>query len=538
MRVLTILLSVLPFGVQPAFSVAQTPPSAPQAQSISLGADGHLAYAPTAKGDHILDFSYAGYGGGGIAIPEPPVAMTLEPTGGDDTAALQSALDTIAAKPRHGTQPLALQLAAGTFHLSNALLLKSSGVVLRGAGRGKTILTLTGKPHVAIQVALSDGTSGSLDDDSPASPSAQESTSGARVQTTLADIYIPSGVRHIPVVSTGGFQAGDTIVLKRPIPPAYTAFMGMDHMVRDGKAESWVSGPITTERRVVVIKDGSLWLDVPLSDDFDPRFGGGAGTTVTKVSPPLRLHDVGIESLSIRAAAQAVDYHEEHFDGIHISDAEDLWLRDLDLTDTVNFVRIESSARRITIDRVNLLAHDEVTSAARPFGFSLGGTQILVMRSSARGNKLTFAATQSRMQGPNVVLSCDFTGDGNLEPHQRWSTGFLVDNVQVHGGGIHYINRGEMGSGHGWTTGWSVVWNSSADVLTVQEPPGAVNWVIGSSGRRTRQGMPIKGSRGHNGPDLPEGIYESYGKPVSPKSLYLQQLSDRLGPQAVHDIGW
>ena len=63
MRVLTILLSVLPFGVQPAFSVAQTPPSAPQAQSISLGADGHLAYAPTAKGDHILDFSYAGYGG-------------------------------------------------------------------------------------------------------------------------------------------------------------------------------------------------------------------------------------------------------------------------------------------------------------------------------------------------------------------------------------------------------------------------------------------------------------------------------------------
>jgi len=63
MRGFAILLSVLPVAAQPAFPGAQQPPAAPQSPSVSLGADGHLVYASTAKGDHILDFSYAGYGG-------------------------------------------------------------------------------------------------------------------------------------------------------------------------------------------------------------------------------------------------------------------------------------------------------------------------------------------------------------------------------------------------------------------------------------------------------------------------------------------
>ena len=36
-----------------------------------------------------------------------------------------------------------------------------------------------------------------------------------------------------------------------------------------------------------------------------------------------------------------------------------------------------------------------------------------------------------------------------------------------------------------------------------------------------------------DGPDLPEGIKDSHGTPVAPKSLYLAQLAERLGPQAL-----
>ena len=41
-----------------------------------------------------------------------------------------------------------------------------------------------------------------------------------------------------------------------------------------------------------------------------------------------------------------------------------------------------------------------------------------------------------------------------------------------------------------------------------------------------------------NAPLLPQGIIESQGTPVSPSSLYLKQLSDRLGPQALKNIGY
>jgi hypothetical protein len=61
-----------------------------------------------------------------------------------------------------------------------------------------------------------------------------------------------------------------------------------------------------------------------------------------------------------------------------------------------------------------------------------------------------------------------------LQPHQRWSTGLLVDNRAVPNGGIHLINRGVMGSGHGWTMGWGIVWNSIASDFIIQHAPGTI----------------------------------------------------------------
>jgi hypothetical protein len=37
---------------------------------------------------------------------------------------------------------------------------------------------------------------------------------------------------------------------------------------------------------------------------------------------------------------------------------------------------------------------------------------------------------------------------------------------------------------------------------------------------------------------LPEGIYDSHNIPVTPSSLYLAQLQERLGKQAVLNIGY
>jgi len=60
----------------------------------------------------------------------------------------------------------------------------------------------------------------------------------------------------------------------------------------------------------------------------------------------------------------------------------------------------------------------------------------------------------------------------------------------------------------------------------VQKPPTAQNYAIGCIGK-------IDLGRFK---DREPGIYESHGKPVKPRSLYLKQLEDRLGGQAVKNV--
>jgi len=503
-----------------------------QAPSAHLGPDGHLVYAPTPRGDRMADFSYAGYMGGGVALPTVPAAETLTPTGQDDTAALQSALDRTAARAAAEHKAFALQLAPGAFHLSKAVNITASNVVLRGAGAGKTVLALTEAPHLGLRIGVAAASS----DDEDTTPAEAPKTTQS---TTLApNIYVPSGTRSIEVASAAGLAAGDTIRIDRSITPAYVAFMGMNLPNRDGKPEHWTGPHIVIERTIASVAGNTLTLDVPLTDSYDPKYGGGADTTVQKVAPPHRLSQVGIEALSITCPALKINLDDPHFDGIQIGATEDAWLRNVRLEETTNSIAVLSTARRITMDHVDIVQHIPIQSSAKNFAFSLAGTQTLVMRSSVTGDKVFFVATQARQQGPNVVLYSDFHGDQSIEPHQRWGTGFLVDNVSVHGGAINFINRGTMGSGHGWTMGWGVVWNSTADTLSIQAPPGAVNWAIGSSGQRVGKPMPISGAGSRGRPALPEGLFESPNHRVKPDSLYLQQLLDRLGSQALRNIGY
>ncbi|MCX8038680.1 MAG: hypothetical protein N3D11_16830, partial [Candidatus Sumerlaeia bacterium] len=123
--------------------------------------------------------------------------------------------------------------------------------------------------------------------------------------------------------------------------------------------------------------------------------------------------------------------------------------------------------------------------------------------------------------------------ESRAESHQRWSTGILYDNCRAPEGAIELRNRGSMGSGHGWSMGWGVVWNCEAASYIVQNPPGALNWVIGCNGERRLAARPFDSK-----PTLPEGTYDSHGRPVVPASLYLAQLAERLGPQALRNIGY
>jgi hypothetical protein len=209
---------------------------------------------------------------------------------------------------------------------------------------------------------------------------------------------------------------------------------------------------------------------------------------------------------------------------------EDGWARDLEIQETQNGIAIGPGAKRLTLTNVRITHSAAHSGSAAPADFTLQGTQILLDRCSVTGEGTWPVATLSGATGPLVVLN--FTADrGGVAPDRPWATGLLVDGGKFPGGtermpGVAFSNRADAGSVHGWGIGWSVAWNFSSPFLLVQQPPGALNWCIGCIGTPVTLG------------DTPNGIFDSPGKTVLPSSLYLQQLRDRLGPDALRSIGY
>jgi hypothetical protein len=312
--------------------------------------------------------------------------------------------------------------------------------------------------------------------------------------------------------------------------------MHMDDLVRDGRPQTWIRAgePLTAERVVAAVSGNTITLDVPLADSIDAKFfePSRRAAEVVKLTgkPRGRVSQCGIESLHINCPPQAINHTESHFTAIRMS-GEDCWVRDVEIDETMNSVGV--NGRRITLQRVTVNRKAMHQGSSKPAEFAPNGTQVLLDRCSVTGDNIWFAATGAGVAGPIVLLNCTFNGTGRAESHQRWSTGMLYDNVIAKDGGLDFRNRGSMGSGHGWTMGWGVAWNCTAKEYVVQQPPGAFNWMIGCVGERAPKPRPFAQS-----PNLAEGTIDSPGIRVTPDSLYLTQLEQRLGPQALRDIGY
>ena len=509
-------LALLPIA---AAGTAYAAESSARSQWVYSDPNGKLAYRALPNGDRIMDFSSAGYMGGGVAIPSVPARAVVSPSGGDDTRAIQEAIDTVSKLDAVDGFRGAVLLKPGIYECRNTSAIRANGVVLRGSGSGTngTTLRMAGKPYVCISL------SGSSRIERIGRPA------------RILDSYVPAGTNAFTVSSGSGFSAGDTVLISRPVTPAWVRFMGMNTLVRDGRTETWLSesGSIESERIIKSVTGNTIALDVPLSDCFDAKYLDPPGGSVVKCAAPGRIAQAGVEHLRIVAPPQVVEIQQPHHQAIRMSGICDAWLRDIAIEDTVNSVGLGSSVKRVTVEQVSITHSVATKGSAKPADFSAGGSQILFNRCSATGSNLFYFVTGARATGPNVLLNCTFHGNGHLQPHQRWATGLLVDGCQVPESGIDFMNRGEMGSGHGWTIGWAVAWNCVARSYLIQQPPGAANWAIGCQGARQQSGMPF----GHK-QTLPEGIFDSHGTPVAPTSLYLAELRERLGSPAVKNIGY
>ncbi len=502
---------------------------------VHPGPDGKLAYKTTPAGDRILDFSSAGYMGGGVALPNVPVKLTLEPSGGDDTAAIQAAIKQVAALPLVDDFHGAVLLAPGDYSCSDSLLLTTSGVVLRGSGTNATTLKMTGSRHCAIIISNNGGRryNQALNDNGAESESDPTHPSAGSVHTFIVDAYVPAGTRSFNVADASGFAVGDSISIRRPTTAAWVKFMHMDDLVRDGRHQTWIglSRSEFQERTITAIAGHQITVDQPLADSLDASYLNPPGATVTRDRPEPRVNHVGIEHLHIQCPPLEIAYGRAPYSAIHIG-GDDCWVKDVYCEETMNSTVL--AGKRITMEQVVVTHTFPNLGASKPTDFSIEGSQNLIDRCQITGDNMYFVWTTSLNPGPNVVLNSTFRGRGSrIQPHMRWSTGLLVDNCTVPDGGIDFANRGVAGSGHGWTMGWAVAWNCVAKTYVIQQPPGVYNWAIGCIGERLQTARYFDTT-----PILPEGIFDSPGTPVAPQSLYLAQLQERLGTSALANMDY
>lgn len=497
---------------------------------VYLGKNGKLIYKTTPAGDRIMDFSYAGYMGGGIALPTVPVKRMVKPSGGtDDTQLIQNAIDEVSVMPLQNGFRGAIELAPGTFICSGSLILSASGVVLHGSGSGAggTTIKMVGNDHTAIIIGKGN-TKIPLGRTERADSSMVSAT-----KTSITDTYVPSGSISFNVADASAMTVGDTIAIVRPVTESWVHFMRMDDLVRDEKKQTWIKAGARgiTKRKIVAIAGNKLTVDIPLADSYDAQFLNPPGIMVVKVKPVARITQVGVENIHIQCPPLEIDYGHAPYAGIRIG-GDDCWVKDVFCEETMNTTVL--AGNRITMEKVIVKHTYANLGASKPTDFNLEGSENLIDHCEITGGNMYFVWTSSLIPGPNVLLNCTFRGIGSrIQPHQRWSTGLLVDNCTVPDGGIDFMNRGIAGSGHGWTMGWAVAWNCVAKTYVIQNPPGAVNWAIGCIGKREQTGRLFD-----KNPVLPDGNFDSHGTPVAIQSLYLAQLAERLGTKSLKNIGY
>ena len=520
---------------------------------------GSMIYLPDYRGNRLPDFSGVGYRGGGAAIPEAPVKVTLFPIEGDNTSQIQKAIDRVSALPldANGIRG-AILLSKGIYEIASFLEIRASGVVLRGEGQGDvrklwydpdqcpsleqlksqlqgqnaTILIATGgERRRLIRIYGSEAAFREKRGES----------------SEIIDSYVPVGANTFRVEHPESFKVGDAIIVQRSGNAEWIHEIGMDRIPprTDGsKITQWSPFELEFEHVITKIEGNRITVDSSMMNAIERRYGGGR---IYIFDDTARICEVGVEHL--RGIAFWVPNDDGVDDTRHANEFVDLdyckngWVRNVTLehfNSTNGAFRTGRGSKWITIqDSSNLIADKkfyngkgydptgrtfyETNIYVGRYGFYLIGQSGLVLRCFALNNRHGFTLG-SRVTGPNVFLDCE--GEQPLtwsEPHHRWSVGGLYDNVHDM---ISLMNRLNMGSGHGWAGANYTAWNTEGTLVTHQ-PPTAQNWAIGHIGK--------KDQGGNRGPD---GFWDSHGEHVEPRSLYLQQLKDRLGEEALQSIGY
>jgi len=511
---------------------------------ISIGPNGRLLYAADEDGNRICDFSYAGYKNGGVAIPDVPVRATVSPSGGDDTKRIQQAVDRVGALPldENGFRG-AILLKRGKYAITDTIYLKHSGVVVRGEGAGFGGTWIYHKPPVADRTL----------DHYIHYPQPERGiiptflTHGGKVETNkLADVIdplVPAGTDRLHVSTLEGISDGDeVVVLCRHTQKWVDALRLRKHWKPEQFALKFprVGKSVHRETNEIV-------LNVSITSRID-REGGYAKGEIHTVRKDGRLTNVGLEDILLLSSYDRslrgkkdyfIDEHHPNY-AFRFYGVRDGWMRrcvgffyscGLVSTGGSQHLTIEDCAMLDGVSTDTPVHH----TGTRKYYFNAQGEMLLFQRCYSRYARHAYIGNGP--YGGTVFLDCYGERDHlPSEWHQRWGHGHLFDNLYTEAPASTLGFDDDNPIGHGQRAAFSLWWNCFVDNKRVWEADVRVNTQLPHC-RNYMNGIVHQGSDEVNhlhGMSVGEpGVVESLGRFVEPRSLYLKQLEERLGEEAV-----
>ncbi|WP_100615146.1 hypothetical protein [Confluentibacter citreus] len=514
----------------------------PTTSLVYPGIDGKLVYVADSLGNTIPDFSNAGYKGGGVPIPTAAIKATVWPILGDNSEKIQKVIDSISnlTPDAHGFRG-AILLKMGYYRLEKPIYIKASGIVLRGEGMGDTGTILygvlpprdpnaTGRQRFArpdlINIGAENGTE-------PLEDSKQ----------TITDNYVPVGAVSFNVKSAKGFKKGDKVFVRR---------FGNEDWVKELKMKDDIANSrqwkfdINYDREIININGNTITIDAPIFTAIDSRWGGGE---LLKYNDN-RIENVGIENLrgisdydpTVRTTTygnmdrdkldkahqyQGEEYYSDenhYFNFIGFTNVKNAWVRNVTaLHFAYSAVIANGETKWITVQDCVSMEPVSVRAGGRRFTFKMNGQFCLVQRCVSYKGRHSFVGEGSTSSG-NVFLECKAINPySTSEPHGYWVNGILYDNIQAP------LTARYWDFVMGWAGANVVFWNCEGDFL-IQQPPTAQNYSFGHIGVNA-----VIFNTALMDLTKPNGHVESMDKHVTPKSLYLTQLKERLGIEAVNN---
>jgi len=514
----------------------------PTTSLVYPGVDGKLVYVADSLGNKIPDFSNAGYKGGGVPIPHGQIKTIVWPVPGDNSERLQKVIDSVSSlSPDASGFRGTILLKMGQYNLEKPLYIKASGVVLRGEGMSDIGTILIGKTpkERPPQGPGRGGRSALINIAGDTGVKPQEDS-----KQIITDNYVPVGAISFTVASAKAFKKNDKVIVRRIGNQTWIKELGEDSATVG--RNRWQPFNINYDRTIVDVKGNTIIIDAPIFCAIESRWGGGellkynderidqVGIEnlrgVSEYDPSVRQKNYGNidrDKLDPKYQYQGEEYFSDenhYFNFINISNAKNVWVRNITALHFGNsVVQCNAGTKWITVQDCESWEPVSIRMGARRFTYHMNGQFCLVQRCFSQKGRHSFVLQGHESSG-NVFLDCKAVNPySTSEPHNHWVNGVLYDNIKAP------LTARYWDYIIGWAGANVVFWNCEGDFL-IQKPPTAQNYSFGHIGVNA-----VIFNAGLQDLTKPNGHVESMDMHVTPRSLYLTQLKERLGEQAVRN---